>query len=436
MGRFVGNSVFKRLFFMSVTVGSSLASQIGITVVLAHVFGVEGIGEYGYHYAIASFFGLVSVFGFPVYLQRELSARPSEFERIHSDALSFKILLDGVLLLLALLVLVVFEIPNPALFCLLYVARILMAYNTFFLVEFRVVSAFKVESMLSVAGNLLYFVLALSIAFTTGSLIGVAFGLLVAQLIVLICVIICWRAKSGRRILTFTTEHLRQTFKRNFPYALDQGLTEFLGHITSFLIGLFLGTSALGIYQAGLRLANGVLTLASIVGGTFISKLSGYWSSNQSLFWRESNYAALILHGIGIGAFFGFLFGGEYLTVLLYTSEFELLNTLWPLFGLYVAAKYLTGVPGILLIAVGQQKRRVWINIGTCLTTVLFFYFAVDQLGLAGVLLLLLVSQILTIFIYTFIAGKINARSWLNLLDTPVHLLFLILCVWVIVPYV
>jgi len=427
MGRlkqFCHSQLVRRLFFMSVTVGSTMAAQIGVVVVLAHVFGAEGMGEYAYHYAIASFFGLISVFGFPIYLQRELAARPDDFYRIHSDALSFKLLLDASLLVVSAALPLVFKIPNVWLFYIFVLVRFLMAYNSFFLVEFRVLAAFKTESILTAAGNLLYFFFAFIIATLTSNLNGVALGFLVAQAIVLVCVITTWRAKSGRCLLAFSTNNLSQTFRKNLPYALDQGLVEFLGQITSFLIGLFLGNAMLGVYQAGLRIANGVLTLASIVMGAFISKLSEYWSSNRLLFRRESNRAALIFHSIAIGAFLFFWLGGPYLTQLLYTPEFNDLNELWPLFGLYVASRYLASVPGILLTASGQQKQRVWVNIFALAVILSLFYISVEKLGLIGVIFLIFISQVLILIIYKILASKLTVRPCHNVYDTPVYLLF------------
>jgi len=385
---------------MSVTVGSTMAAQIGVVVVLAHVFGVEGMGEYAYHYAMASFFGLISVFGFPIYLQRELAARPDDFDRIHSDALSFKLLLDASLLISASALPLIFEIPNVWLFYIFVLVRCLMAYNSFFLVEFRVMAAFKTESILTATGNLLYFFFALLIAVLTSNLNGVALGLLVAQVIVFVCVVVTWRVKSGRCLLTFSTSNLSQTFRKNLPYALDQGLAEFLGQITSFLIGLFLGNAMLGIYQAGLRIANGVLTLASIVMGAFISKLSEYWSSDRLLFRRESNRAALIFLSIAVGAFLFFLLGGPSLTKLLYTPEFNDLNELWPLFGLYVASRYLAAVPGLVLVASGYQRTRVQVNFGVTIFLLFGFKLSLDFAGLVGLLWLLILGGLITTIIY------------------------------------
>jgi len=415
---------------MSVTVGSSLASQIGIVVVLAHAFGVKGMGEYGYHYAIASFFGLVSVFGFPIYLQRELSARPSEFERIHSDALSFKLLLDGVLLLLALLLPVVFELPNLTLFYLLYAARITMAYNMFFLVEFRVISAFKIESILTVAGNSLYFLLALLTAYLTSNLVFVAASLLLAQLIVLIIVIARWRRSWNSPLLQFSLCRGYQTFRTNLPYALDQGLAEFLGHMIAFLIGFSLGESALGIFQAGQRIANGVLSFASIVMGAFISSLSGLWASNRILFRDESDRVSVIFGLMGLFSLCLFSYCGSFITEILYTSEFSQLNELWPLFGGYVAVRFLASVPGILLTAAGMQKIRVVVNVASVVLILCFFNSIAGALGLVGVLLVLACSQLLILLSYKICAHFFSVRSFLNRYDMSVYVLFVGVCLF------
>lgn len=415
---------------MSVTVGSSLASQIGIVVVLAHAFGAKGMGEYGYHYAIASFFGLVSVFGFPIYLQRELSARPSEFERIHSDALSFKLLLDGVLLLLALLLPVVFELPNLTLFYLLYAARITMAYNMFFLVEFRVISAFKVESILTAAGNLLYFSLALLIAYFTSNLVFVATSLLLAQLIVLIIVIACWRRSWNLPLLQFSLCRGYQTFRTNLPYALDQGLGEFLGQIVVFLIGVSLGDAALGVFQAGQRIANGVLSFASVIMGAFISNLSGLWEKNRITFQNEANRVSVIFGLMGVAALYVFSYGGSFITKILYTSEFSELDRLWPLFGGYVALRFFASVPGILLTAAGKQKIRVVINLASVVLIVSLFNSVAGSLELVGVLLVLVCSQLLILLSYKICAHFLCVRSFLNRYDLPVYMLFTGVCIF------
>ena len=227
-------------------------------------------------------------------------------------------------------------------------------------------------------------------------------------MIVLFCVITTWRAKSGRCLLTFSTRNIRQTFRKNLPYALDQGLAEFLGQITSFLIGLFLGNAMLGVYQAGLRIANGVLTFASIVMGAFISKLSEYWNSDRLLFRRESNRAALIFHSIAIGAFLFFWLGGPYLTEWLYTSEFNYLNELWPLFGLYVASRYMAAVPGLVLLASGYQRIRVRVNFGVTIILLLGFKMSLDLAGLTGLLWLLIFGGVMTMTVYYLSIFKIS----------------------------
>lgn len=398
---------------MSVTVGSSLASQIGVVVVLADAFGVEGMGVYAFNFALASLFGLVSTFGFPVYLQRELSARIDRFDEIHNDALSLKVLIDVSLLALALIVPVIFTMDNVWLFDQLLLARILFAYSNFLLVEFRVLDDFKAESLLTVLGNLFYFFGVAAVAYGGGDLFLVGSVLLLVRLLVLLLVLRVWSKLCPGRLFAFGCRRLTATFRKNIPYSMDQGVSEFLVHSVAFIVGFVLGEFALGIYQAGMRIVSGVLTLAGIVMGTFVSKLTQLWVWDKQLYWKELRRASWLFHGVGICGFLILFFGGDLITHVLFGEAFIVLNDLWLGFALYLGIRYFAATPGLILLTAGFQNIRVAINTGSTVLIVCLLPFVLKWTELFGVITLLVVAMVfVTISYYAVIINlKINSAD-------------------------
>jgi len=395
---------------MVLTNGSTLLANIGIFIAIAHIFGVEKCGSYAYHFSLASLLGLVSTFGFPIYLQRELAADRKNFAIIHSAALSLKIYIDLLLSSCALALPICLPIPDPLLFYTFFASRVLLAYSTFLCCEFRIIPAFHIESYLTAFGNSFNFICAVVAAYATHNLRYVAFGILASQSVTLLLIILVWRWKWRKPILQFSNKGLWDTLKNNFPYAIDQGLSEFIGQLISTLIGGILGNAALGLFQAGLRVANGLMNFATIVFATFISRLSSLWKTDRVRFASESNYAALAMQCLGIASGVILICCGPLLTELLYPPDFLPLNKLWPLFGLFVTSRFSAAAKGLLLTAAGFQKQRVIANAAILLVSIATFKPIAAHFNLFGVVTLQALSGFLLSLIYALIAEYYDVR--------------------------
>jgi O-antigen/teichoic acid export membrane protein len=119
------------------------------------------------------------------------------------------------------------------------------------------------------------------------------------------------------------------------------------------------GTQIVGLYAGGQKILQGVVALAPVVGNVMIPHIARKAHDRATDTWRAAAAAGALMVGIGLIVAVPLIILPGFITHTLFGSEFSRLAEWLPWFGLILFVRYSGAAFGIVLSAIGLQKKRV-----------------------------------------------------------------------------
>jgi O-antigen/teichoic acid export membrane protein len=166
------------------------------------------------------------------------------------------------------------------------------------------------------------------------------------------------------------------------------------------LIQSQLGVRAVGLYQAGMKLVQGVSRLAPILALYLLPRLTRVVKAGG----LQQAVLTLGVFG-GIGALSGgvLALAAEPLTHVLFGAGFAELSHLLPWFGLLLALRFLETGAGLVLVAADLQSRKVWLVALQLLVLLGGGVWALQRWGLMGWLWVAIGSTVMLLGLYALL---------------------------------
>lgn len=382
----------RNLAFMGASTAVRLVFGLLSFGVMARLLGAEGFGRVMTAMAAAVLAGLLVNFGFANYALREIGAADQQVGRhIMSGVLSAKLLLAAAVLTLAAVTLPWIPEQWRALWGLLLLAQLFDAVTDLLNVGFRATSRFAEETRVATAGALMQFAaIAGGLALWPDALVA-AGAYCVARAAVLL---LTWRQQrgyfGGLRPAPWREGLARLRSARAF--AVDHGLQSLFGQVDSIVIVHSIGPSAVGLYQAGMRLFLGGAQSASVLGNVLIPKLSSLQARREQTS-AEANRAQAAFMVVGIVGGLCLAVVPESMITGLLGSEFSPLASLLPWFGLLFLIRLTASGWGVLLTVHGLQDIRARLTLVHWLVVAIVAVMVLPSHGLQGWLLALVVGN-------------------------------------------
>lgn len=371
--------------------GSSTAVRLGFGmltfIVMARLLGPESFGTVMLWLSVSTLLSLVANFGLAPYLLKEIGASPKNAQQIMGEVLTAKLLLSVAVLLAGLCTLVFIHPSTQGVFLFLLAALLADSFTDFLNIGFRATNRFATETRVATTSSVLQFLIISSLLWFDANESMAAFGFFSSRFVTLVITWISQRRYfSDLKPANLVNAVVR--IRSTVAYAVDFGFQSLFGQIDSMVLNYFLGPSAVGVYQAGMRVFTGGAQAANVLANVFLPRSAAAWHEPV----RFEKEARLIQKSfIGIGAAFGLMLAifSEQIEVLLFGHQFGQLGTLFPWFGLLFFVRFYASSWGIVLTSAGLQSFRAWINLVQWISVLVLAWVWVPLFGVTGWLMAL-----------------------------------------------
>lgn len=361
-------SLFRNTFLMAITTGFRLAAGFLAFVMVARHLGAADFGTLMYWMAIGTLAALIVNFGTGQYMLREIGADPEQSHRIVGRVGAAKIVLS-------IIVLVASAIGSLALgdtltlYWLLMLMAIADTATEYFFCAYRGMGDFMTEAWFSSLSAIAHLVLLYLGILLSADIVGIALVFMISRTFTAVVAGILYRKNYGPFQLLAHWRGWWTTVKSNKTYAADAFLTNLYSQIDSILLKHLSGPESLGIYQAGMRLMQGLNNIAPVLSNVYLPRLSGE-IQRQANHGNTARLLYLQLVGFGIFVSVAFSLFNTEIVGIVYGKAFSSLEPLLPWFGALLLLRLFASNFGVLLTASGQQGSRA-ASIAICLVIVI-----------------------------------------------------------------
>lgn len=384
-------------FFLVLT-GNILRLGAGLLVIvlLARQLGPEGFGVFAYGLALASLAVVVLNFGLGTAILRRFGAEPDHKAEAMAQALTGKLLLLLPLFVLALAASLLLPSAHADVFLVLLLAQVAESFSELYQLGFRAASRFKDEARTASIVALVHIATIAGVAWYWPHPLACAGGFLLSRLLGL-GVISFAAQKAFARIPLSTVRSAWHCLQDAFAYAIEFAISTANTQVDSVLIQSQLGVRVVGLYQAGMKLVQGVSRLAPILALYLLPRLTRRVKASDM---KQAALTLAIFGGIGAVAGGVLTVAAQSLTFWLFGPEFAQLAGLLPWFGLLLALRFVETGAGLVLVAADLQSRKVWLVALQLLALLGAGLWALQRWGLLGWLWAAIGSTVMLLMLY------------------------------------
>lgn len=404
-------SLLRRLALMGSSTAFKLGAGVLTFVLMARLLGVHNFGTLMLWLSVAALISLVGNFGFATLLLKEIGATPQRAAELISAVVTAKLLVTAVLVGFTLTVVSWYWPQMVWLFLPLLLAQMADTFTEVFVVGLRANGQFNTDAQLTTFVSVIQLIVVGAAVWFFPNMHAAAAAFAASRLVALIATM--WVVGSRLPGIAITGwRRAIDTLVAAKAFAVDVVLQSLMGQIDSLVLNAYLGPAAVGVYQAGLRLFNGLAQVAPVLANVLLPQVSSTFFNNRSAFGSESRRVqwVFMLAGLGFGLSLAVLAGP--ITHHVFGAEFALLQQLLPWFGLLFFVRMFAASWGILLTATGQQGFRakcnfvMWLVIGSACVPL------VPRFESAGWLMALVLGHVLLSMMYMRRVVKTTSGGW------------------------
>lgn len=399
--------------------GSSTAIRISSGLLsfafLARVLGPEGFGQFMLWFSIATLIGLVANYGLIPYMLRELTVQKEHASKLIGEVLTAKLMLSTLLIFIVLPCSFLIDSAFRFVFISLFFAMLFDSLTEFFNTGYRTTNRYASETKIATTASILQLLFIVVIVYFYPTVLAASLATMGSRILVSF---ITWRDQNQylNGINLGSIQSGIAQLKRSFSYAIDFVLQSLMGQVDSIIISNMVGVSAVGIYQAGMRIFLGCAQAANVLANVFIPRLSNVTNSQssniQSINNQEIKYVQFSFIGVGIVLGLIMATGASLITNLVFGAAFSELTTLFPLFGLLFFIRFFAASQGVILTSAGLQLFRTYANLALWIVVLITAFLLVPDLGLKGWLFALIIGNAFLGLIYLI---RVSVKFELNM---------------------
>ncbi len=403
----------KNLVLMGATTFFRLSAGVITFSIVARILGPTDFGLLMFWYSVSALLCMLISYGLVPLVLREIGIQPQIARSLLAQGLSAMLLLTFIVAGTALVVQWLREPEHLLLFGLLLTASLADAFAEYFNSAFRASNRFDVETRIATLGAFTHASLVIGLVYYFQRLDMAALAYAGSRLLILVFTLI----GVTRFFSAITIAPLRQglaLLRRASSYAIDAWNQGIFGQVDSLVLNHYLGPTAVGLYQAGMRLFQGGIQASRVLSQVFLPRVAAASSRPDVLRMEVGRLQAFYLLTGFVGGLILVVFSRP-LVGLLFGPDYAELIAVLPLFGALYFLRMAAAAWGILLTAIGMQGYRTWIGVLHWLLIAAATPFLVPQIGVAGWLYALLAGTCGLIVAYAWKGAKSAARPVLVL---------------------
>ncbi len=406
--------MLRRSGFMVLAMVMRLGANLVLFALMAHAWGAETFGVFMFPFAIATVLVKLLDYGFGLQTVRDLVLSPGAARAIMDRTTGAKVALGFVTLLLAMIIATLLprEHPYGVLLMVLVADAAFTSFAQFLVLPFRARGDFAAETRLSALGNAALLVVVLPLLWAGAGVVGVAVGMSAARALYLALVAMAYVAALGP--LPWAAPWSRDSLavlRPGLPYGVHIFVGTMYMQVDTMLLQFFLGSQAVGLHQAGMRLVMGAVVVADAINNVYLPAMTGASASRQELT-RLGTQITRYLLLLGCVAFAVLGGGAGWIVRLVFGPDFGALAELLPLFGVLILLRYGGISYGLLLTVTGGQGRRMAAVCGVLLVNTGLNVLLIPAHGVAGAVAASVLSHVLLYSVYIVYAWS-ETRSLL-----------------------
>ncbi|WP_341677867.1 oligosaccharide flippase family protein [Niveibacterium sp. SC-1] len=377
-------------------VGTGTAVRLGCGilnfVVMPRMLGPEAFSVFMLWFSVAMLIALLTNFGFPTYVLREGSAARERLSRLLGEVVTANLLISLTVLVVSVCALPFIPQEHWPIFLVLLLAKLVDSAGEILSVGYRVTGRFDTEARIAVVTSLCQLPVTIGALYLYRDPLSGAVAFLLVRVSVLVFTIRTLRGYLADIHLGRVKAALGH-FRNAWAYAADFGLQNLFGQIDSVVLAQYIGVSAVGVYQAGMRLFVGAAQAVFVLGTVFVPKATAAYTAGQGAE-RVLKQLQLSFFVVGCAGSMVFVLFAAPITNLLFGHRFAGLAELLPIFGLLFFMRCLSAVWGVALTIIGRQGSRFKL---AALHWVLIFAasaYLVPEYGVSGWLYSLILGNV------------------------------------------
>jgi O-antigen/teichoic acid export membrane protein len=390
--------------FSSLSVFSRLLTGFLLLFCLARLLSVEHFGVFTYSLVFSNILVLIVEYGYNLKLSKDTAKNPEKI----SELVFMTVRVKGFLILPLLLVVGVLwgigfiEFRSFQILLVLTISAIFNSFANHFLIPYRSINKFNVETIYVFINNLSILCLVIYVAYIYNDLLFIAITFMCVKFLFMIATFFRFKKDFG---ISFEKLNLKKELIEAFPYAIHIGVGTMYLNIDTLILKEYVGDYQIGIYQAGMRALVAATIGLAVISTVLVPKLASLSNDRKKLIDLAGFYNKyIIVFGLCVALFVN-IFDKE-LIYLVFGEKFTDLIQYVFLFSLVVFMRYFGTLYGTLLTISDKQRIR---TIGVTITLFLIIIldlFLIPVYGLYGALYSLIIAHILLNGIYMYFAHK------------------------------
>lgn len=390
------------ILLMGVIVLTRLGGTLLAFVVLARFLSLSDFGSFVSGYSLAMIVAVAVDYGFSHSLLRDVGADRGNASNYISGGLRAKFVLSALAIATApVLASWFYPGTNAVVFYILICFAMFNSFAEFFGTALRALGRYHEEAITQSLCTLGMF---------AGMFIGGYNGLtaagfavvLAASKLVQLAVLFMILVNNVRveKVLSNWGDSFAE-LRRCMPYAADQGTGKLLDNVDILIVSHALGPAAAGIYQAGQKLMLGLSAFAMVLSNVFLPRLASASNGDATQFRSLALKMAALMTMTGLAGSLIFVVNPRTLVDFIFGEGFSALAPLMPHFAILLVLRYLAGVFGILLTALGMQSVRLLANLVSLALVLITAFWLIQQFGIGGMIYSQIAAVIVLTVIYT-----------------------------------
>lgn len=268
----------KNFFYQSIFQLTKILIPIITVPIVSKALGPQGIGMYNYSFSIAQYFVLLGGLGVSLYGNREIALKWHKKEDISKtfwEIFIFKAVITLIALFLYFILILFLDNKEFFLVQSIIILSVLFDISWFFMG----IEDFKKTSMINLVVQIITFICILLFVKTTNDAIVYTFiqaaGMLLSQVFVWLFV------KEYIHLEKISLRKSMAHIKGSIEYFIPQVAIMFYTNINKTILGIFLGSAAVGYFSNSLQLNNVFITVITTIDIVLLPHMSGLFAKNN-----------------------------------------------------------------------------------------------------------------------------------------------------------
>jgi O-antigen/teichoic acid export membrane protein len=357
-GRSVGSVLASNTGWRLVAFGARTLGGLVATVLLAHLEGPSGLGRFQFALTLTLLLSFAVAFGLPKLLVRELARRPDRIGEVVETATMTALVAGAAVTALLLAFGLAFD-ADTTILVLAGLALTVDSAMRITMTPFWALERMRYEALSVGVQEATFLALAAGALVGGAGAVGVmaaylasrAVGLVTTWLIVAvrfrIVIVPRWRSGAFSPLL-----------KKALPFALDDALSLAYIRLDTILLGIIVGTHAVGLYQSATNLVLYLNILPRMLNLSMYPRMSRAWPREVGELRRLLDSSLLICGAIAMPITVGSLLLAPRIFGVMYGSSFESAVLAYQLLVPIIPMRMLGNSLGTALTAADRQTQR------------------------------------------------------------------------------